>query len=490
MERGPQATPFPSLHTRGISLPVPGSRDAETSPLWRDPGAREPSAAGPPGRPARRASRAAGEETLGSRRSFQTRRPPRPPSPQSWRRPRAPRLPYRRPEEPTTAPGGLRGPAQSTIEIGKGSERPRRKESRDRRRPGKMAAAKRKRRGGLAVQAKRPRKNQEDSKQPAKLGDVAEEAEEEERGRIPGPVCKGKWKNKERILIFSSRGINFRTRHLMQDLRMLMPHSKADTKMDRKDKLFVINEVCEMKNCNKCIYFEAKKKQDLYMWLSNSPHGPSAKFLVQNIHTLAELKMTGNCLKGSRPLLSFDPAFDELPHYALLKELLIQIFSTPRYHPKSQPFVDHVFTFTILDNRIWFRNFQIIEEDAALVEIGPRFVLNLIKIFQGSFGGPTLYENPNYQSPNMHRRIIRSITAAKYKEKQQVKDAQKMKKKEPKTILPHDPTADVFVIPADEKPIEIQWVKPEPKVDLKARKKRIYKRQRKMKQKMNSGSAK
>ena len=29
----------------------------------------------------------------------------------------------------------------------------------------------------------------------------------------------------------------------MQDLRMLMPHSKADTKMDRKYKLFVINEV-------------------------------------------------------------------------------------------------------------------------------------------------------------------------------------------------------------------------------------------------------
>jgi hypothetical protein len=44
---------------------------------------------------------------------------------------------------------------------------------------------------------------------------------------------------------------------------------------------------------------------------------------------------------------------------------------------------------------------KIIEEDAALVGIGPRFVLNLIKIFQGSFGGPTLYENPHYQSPNM-----------------------------------------------------------------------------------------
>uniref|UniRef100_A0A8C5RPL7 Ribosome biogenesis protein BRX1 homolog n=1 Tax=Laticauda laticaudata TaxID=8630 RepID=A0A8C5RPL7_LATLA len=123
----------------------------------------------------------------------------------------------------------------------------------------------------------------------------------------------------------SSRGINFRTRHLMKDLRTLMPHSKADTKMDRKDKLFIINEVCEMKNCNKCIFFEAKKKQDLYIWLSNVPHGPSAKFLVQNIHTLAELKMTGNCLRGSRPVLSFDPVFDQKPHYALLKELFIQV---------------------------------------------------------------------------------------------------------------------------------------------------------------------
>lgn len=44
---------------------------------------------------------------------------------------------------------------------------------------------------------------------------------------------------------------------------------------------------------------------------------------------------------------------------------------------------------------------QIIEEDASLVEIGPRFVLNIIKLFQGSFGGPTLYENPGFKSPNM-----------------------------------------------------------------------------------------
>ncbi|XP_057674116.1 ribosome biogenesis protein BRX1 homolog [Corythoichthys intestinalis] len=295
---------------------------------------------------------------------------------------------------------------------------------------------------------------------------------------IPPPVSMGKWTNKERVLIFSSRGINYRTRHLMKDLRSIMPHSKADTKMDRKDKLFVINEVCEMKNCNKCLFFEAKKKQDLYMWISNSPHGPSAKFLVQNIHTLAELKLTGNCLKGSRPLLSFDPTFDKEPHYALLKELFIQTFSTPRYHPKSQPFVDHVFTFTIADNRIWFRNYQIIEEDAALVEIGPRFVLNLIKMFQGSFGGPTLYENTHFKSPNMHRRELRLAAAARVQERQMVKEALRAKKAELKPEIISDVTDKVFDTPAPEKTVKIQTEPPEPQ-EKKKRKKKPFQRNRK-----------
>ncbi|KAM7368886.1 hypothetical protein PAMP_013190 [Pampus punctatissimus] len=310
-------------------------------------------------------------------------------------------------------------------------------------------------------------------------GEPPGETEQEKKNEItvPAPVSQGKWTNKERVLIFSSRGINFRTRHLMQDLRTLMPHSKADTKMDRKDKLFVVNEVCEIKNCNKCLFFEAKKKQDLYMWISNTPHGPSAKFLVQNIHTLAELKMTGNCLKGSRPLLSFDPTFDKEPHYALLKELFIQTFSTPRYHPKSQPFVDHVITFTIADNRIWFRNYQIIEEDASLVEIGPRFVLNLIKIFQGSFGGPTLFENPYFQSPNMHRREIRLAAAARVREKQMVKEMQKLKRTEAKEDLDRDVTADVFLTPAEENPVHIETEPPQPKM-VKKNKHKAFKRQR------------
>ena len=52
--------------------------------------------------------------------------------------------------------------------------------------------------------------------------------------------------------------------------------------MEAKDPNLVLNEICEVKNCNKCIFFENRKRKDLYMWLSNVPNGPSAKFLVEN----------------------------------------------------------------------------------------------------------------------------------------------------------------------------------------------------------------
>lgn len=114
----------------------------------------------------------------------------------------------------------------------------------------------------------------------------------------------------------------------MEDLKTLMPHSKGESKMRRnKESLFIVNEIAEMKNCNKCLLFEGRKKRDLYLWAANIARGPSAKFRIINVHTMAELKMTGNCLKGSRPLLSFDQSFsaEENTHFALLKELFVQV---------------------------------------------------------------------------------------------------------------------------------------------------------------------
>ncbi len=43
------------------------------------------------------------------------------------------------------------------------------------------------------------------------------------------------------------------------------------------------------------------------------------------------------------------------------------------------------------------------KKDPQLVEIGPRFVLIPIRIFLGSLGGPTLYQNQAFVSPNLER---------------------------------------------------------------------------------------
>jgi ribosome biogenesis protein BRX1 len=73
--------------------------------------------------------------------------------------------------------------------------------------------------------------------------------------------------------------------------------------------------------------------------------------------------MLGNCLMGSRPLLIFDSNFDTQPHLLLLKEMLSQALGTPKGHPASKPFFDHALSFFWLDNRIWFRNYQVSKFD-------------------------------------------------------------------------------------------------------------------------------
>jgi len=153
---------------------------------------------------------------------------------------------------------------------------------------------------------------------------------------------------------------------------------------------------------------------------------------------MEELHFTGNCLKGSRPVLSFDSAFDKAPHLQLIKELFTHTFGVPQGARKSKPFIDHVMGFSVADGKIWIRNYQIAETEVAkgdsvdgeeassksksggrdldvnLVEIGPRFVLTPIVIQEGSFGGPIIYENKEFVSPNQVRADIRRGKASRH----------------------------------------------------------------------------
>lgn len=159
---------------------------------------------------------------------------------------------------------------------------------------------------------------------------------------------------------------------------------------------------------------------------------------------MEELHFTGNCLKGSRPILSFDGAFEQEPHLRVIKELFLHIFGVPQGAKKSKPFIDHVMGFSVADGKIWVRNYEIREvervkgdandgedgeagkgrkakggdkdkdTDVSLVEIGPRFVLTPIVIQEGAFGGPIIYENKRFISPNQVRAELRRAKAGRH----------------------------------------------------------------------------
>jgi len=216
-----------------------------------------------------------------------------------------------------------------------------------------------------------------------------------ERMIVPLPTQS----NKQRTLIFGNRGIHPTARHLINNLRDLLPHAKKENRFDSRKHMIEINEICETAGCNNCMYFE-KIGNSLYLWVVRAPHGPSLRFQLSNVHTMESLKLTGNCLKGSRPFVLFDSAFDTTPELKLCKELLQQAFGTPLGYAKSKPFIDHIFSFYYVDNKIWFRNYQIVEQDMGkqvevqLNEAGPRFVMTLERIQQSSFGGAVLYNRP------------------------------------------------------------------------------------------------
>ncbi|KAF1760013.1 hypothetical protein GCK72_008259 [Caenorhabditis remanei] len=77
----------------------------------------------------------------------------------------------------------------------------------------------------------------------------------------------------------------------MKDVKDLLPHAKGDSKLDQQKSLKALNEIAEMKNCTKVMYFESRKRKDTYLWMSNVEKGPSIKFLVHNVHTMKELKI-------------------------------------------------------------------------------------------------------------------------------------------------------------------------------------------------------
>ena len=236
----------------------------------------------------------------------------------------------------------------------------------------------------MAKKRKQPTETTETTNQPPSNSISTNESTITSTNNNNHNISDGRYRNKSRLLLLSSRSTTARYRHLLEDLHTLLPHAKKESKLDvtKNDKGgfgAAINEIAEMNRCSSVAFLEVRKRgMDGYLWLGHTGHvegtgsagavntdtltaptftpGPSAKFHITNIHTMDELKLTGNCMKGSRPILSFDQAFDsqepELAHLKLVRHLMMQVFGTPRGHPRSKPFVDRVMAFYYGDGKV------------------------------------------------------------------------------------------------------------------------------------------
>ena len=231
-----------------------------------------------------------------------------------------------------------------------------------------------------------------------------DDEEEEEEGTEEGLSLRG-----TRVVMLGSRGITEKHKCLMRDLSMLMPQVRLESKMDPRDPPSAINEIADLRSCNHAIFLDSRRHKDLFMDFARVPDGPTLRFFVREIHTADELNLTGNCLRGSRALLSFSSEFESEPRWQMTKRIFGEIFAVPRMHPRSKPFIDHVMMFSVQSGLLFIRNYQIVDhgerrsEDRHLVEVGPRLTLEPVRFFESGFGGRIIYENYDFLSPNAVR---------------------------------------------------------------------------------------
>ena len=192
----------------------------------------------------------------------------------------------------------------------------------------------------------------------------------------------------------------------MRDLLRLMPHGKSGAKLNVEDGLGSVVRLCEDADCAMALLLDARDAKRLYLWTAGCPDGPSAMFRVLNVHTVAELKFDVRRAAGVRSLLCFDKGFEASADRRVLKQLLASAFGVPRAtgararesdgNKSAVKRVQHTLNFALLDDRIWLRVYRIGRSvDGALdvAEIGPRLVLEPVRIIASGFGGAILHSS-------------------------------------------------------------------------------------------------
>jgi hypothetical protein len=192
-------------------------------------------------------------------------------------------------------------------------------------------------------------------------------------------------------IIFTNYKKNSKMGFLIKDLNRIAPHSKIKKIMGGENIFDFLKFIRKKKQMFSFFFFEKKKKKHIdYLWISKFPDEPLIQMEIYDVKSLQKLHFLGNCCCWSTPLISFDKFFKKKPHLNIIKKIVISFFSSKKNDNRTEPFIDHVISLCYLNNKIWFRVYQIRFSKKKnqknftidqFIEIGPRLVLNIRKIW-------------------------------------------------------------------------------------------------------------
>lgn len=258
-------------------------------------------------------------------------------------------------------------------------------------------------------------------------------------------------------LLLHNRGMIRQEAQVFDNFQACIPHAKSENSMTKKH-YTELGEIAEDRRCDTIGMIETCHKRRIpegYLWIAACPHGPSFNFYINDAQSIENLRLIGNAMKGSRPILQFDPKFDDGGVFELAKMSLQRLFSVPFQDKHSKPYVDRTMMFTIENGLIYIRHYQIQwgdgENDTDLAEIGPRVVLEPNFVLAGVFSGRKIWKNANFTGPYQEM-VKEKRETAQRKNAMRDRQARKEEKKLSYPEIDNDPNHDLFV--AQEAPKE------------------------------------
>lgn len=180
-------------------------------------------------------------------------------------------------------------------------------------------------------------------------------------------------------VILSTRGATAKIRHLMKDISKLVK-VEEEQKWDMGKDYGELKNLIEINECDSMLFFRStRRSDDLWVGVLN---GMSVLFRMHNVFTVKDCNFPVNSFRDCGYVLMFSKEFDEIEHLRCAKNVIDHVF-------QSNEIKDKALCFFYLDGFIWVRCYKI---GKKLEEIGPRFVLEVLKVFEKCFEGKVLYK--------------------------------------------------------------------------------------------------